>query len=143
MKAAVSKEDAKAVVRRAFEDFWSKGNAELAKELFTDDFVSHDPSTPDDFGKGPDRAKKLLQLYRGAFPDLNFEIEDIFAADDRVVTRWSSSGTHKNDFRGIAPTDKTARPTGITISRIENGRIAEEWINWDTLGLLRDLGLLS
>jgi steroid delta-isomerase-like uncharacterized protein len=69
-------------------------------------------------------------------------IEDEIAEGDRVVTRWSARGTHEGEFFGIPATGKQATVTGVTIDRIIDGRIAESWTNWDTLGLLQQLGAI-
>ena len=62
---------------------------------------------------------------------------------DHVVARWTSTGTHLGDLQGIAPTGRRITSTGITIARFVNGKIAEEWANWDTLGLMRQLGVVK
>ncbi len=59
------------------------------------------------------------------------------------MTRWTASGTHQGELMGIAPTGNRAAVTGITISRIADGKIAEDWVNWDTLGMMQQLGVIS
>jgi predicted ester cyclase len=81
--------------------------------------------------------------YREAFPDLHFTIEDIFAAGDKVVMRWSATGTFENEIMGIQPTHESGEPVGgINIDRFENGKIVETWGQWDTLRFLRNIGAL-
>jgi steroid delta-isomerase-like uncharacterized protein len=79
-------------------------------------------------------------MYRAAFPDLQFTVEDIIDQDDRVVIRWSSRGTHQGELMGLAPTGKIVTVTGISIDRFADGKVAESWTNWDVLGLMRQLG---
>src|SRR6266849_3851046 len=95
----------KNVVRRLFEEVWNKGNLPVADELFAENYSHHDSSTPE-FGRGPASEKKRANLYRTAFPDVRFTVEDIIAEDETVTARWSCKGTHKGDLSGIAPTGK-------------------------------------
>jgi predicted ester cyclase len=89
---------------------------------------------------GPEGVKQGARGYREAFPDLSMKVEEIVAENDLVAVRWTARGTHKNELFGIAPTGKEATVTGITIDRWAGGKIAESWTNWDTLGLLQQLG---
>jgi len=131
----------KTVVRRLFEEVWNKGNLPVTDELFAPNYVHHDSSTPD-VGRGPESEKKRATLYRTAFPDLRLTIEDIIAEGETVMARWSCRGTHKGDLSGIAPTGKQFTISGISIARIANGKMAEGWVNWDTLGLMEQLGVV-
>ena len=103
--------------------------------------MNHDSALPEPT-VGQDAAKASIQGYRAAFPDLRLTVEDQIADDDRVVTRWSAKGTQEGDLMGVPATGKQATVTGITIDRIVDGRIAESWTNWDTLGLLQQLGVV-
>ena len=134
-------ENNKAVVRRLIEEVWNKGNLPLADELFTPNYEHRDASTPD-FGRGPEGEKKRATLYRTAFPDLRLTVEDIIAEGETVVTRWSCRGTHKGDLRGIAPTGKQINISGVTITRLEKGKLAEGFVSWDALGLMQQLGVV-
>ena len=134
-------ENNKAVVRRLIEEVWNKGNLPLADELFTPNYEHRDASTPD-FGRGPEGEKKRATLYRTAFPDLRLMVEDIIAEGETVVTRWSCRGTHKGDLRGIAPTGRQINISGVTITRLEKGKLAEGFVNWDALGLMQQLGVV-
>jgi steroid delta-isomerase-like uncharacterized protein len=131
----------KAIVRRLFAELWNNGNLSVAGELFAPNYEHHDASTPD-FGRGPDSEKKRASLYRNAFPDVHFTIEDVIAEGETVMTRWSCRGTHKGDLNGIAPTGKQFTITGITVSRVSIGKIAEGFVNWDALGLMQQLGVV-
>ena len=131
----------KQVVRKLFNDFLSKGNLAVADEIIAANHVHHDPATPD-FGKGPEGQKQTISLYRTAFPDLQFKIDQIIEADDFVTTRYTSTGTHKGELRGIAPTNKTIKVEGMAINRISRGGIVETWVIWDALGLMQQLGVV-
>jgi len=129
----------RALVRRYYEEVWNEVKSELIDELFTSDYVNHDPMHPE-VPPGPAGAREIVNHYRDAFPDSRFRIEEMISEDDRVVTRWTVTGTHTGPLAGLAPTKKRVTVTGLTLSRIANGRIAETWANWDNLGLMQQLG---
>ena len=74
-----------------------------------------------------------------AFPDLHFKIEDIVAEGDKVAYRLTVSGTHKGEFQGIPPTDKKVSFTSTGISNIADGKVAEDWVDADTMGLMQQI----
>jgi steroid delta-isomerase-like uncharacterized protein len=141
MSAALSPEDNKALARRALDEVWTRGNLDAIAQIYTPGYIIHDPNEPAD-AIGHEGLRQQVTLYRTAFPDLHFDIISQIAEGNTVVTQWRSTGTHNGDLRGIAPTGKSITTTGISISRIENGKAAEEWVNWDALGLLRQLGVI-
>jgi steroid delta-isomerase-like uncharacterized protein len=137
----MSAESNKALSRRLLEEAFNAGNIDVIDELVSTDFVNHDAALPEPL-VGPDAAKATISGYRSAFPDLRITIEEQIADEQGVATRWSAKGTHEGDLMGMAPTGKQATVTGITIDRIVDGRIAESWTNWDTLGMLQQLGVV-
>jgi steroid delta-isomerase-like uncharacterized protein len=137
----MSAESNKALSRRLLEEAFNAGNIDVVDELVTTDVVNHDAALPEAM-IGPDAAKASIRGYRTAFPDLRITIEEQIADDQGVATRWSAKGTHEGELMGMAPTGKQATVTGITIDRIVDGRIAESWTNWDTLGMLQQLGVV-
>jgi len=134
-------EQNKTVVRRLFDELWNKGNLLVADELIASTYLHHDDSTPD-LGKGPESEKKRVNLYRNAFHDFRLSIEDLLADGETVVARWSCRGVHKGELNGIAPTGKQFAITGVTICRFDHGKIVEGFVNWDALGLMRQLGVV-
>jgi steroid delta-isomerase-like uncharacterized protein len=134
-------EQNKTVVRRLIDELWNKGNLQVADEIIAPTYQHHDASTPD-FGKGPEGEKKRVNLYRTAFNDFRLNIEDLYAEGETVVARWSCRGVHKGELNGIAPTGKQFAITGITIARFSNGKIVEGFVNWDALGMMRQLGVV-
>jgi len=134
-------EENKAIVRRLMEEVWTKGDLSLADQLISANYMHHDASTPD-FGPGPEGEKKRATLYRTAFPDLQFTVEDVIAEDDTVSVRWSSQGTHRGPLSGIGPSGKKVGVTGMTLARFAEGKMVESWINWDALGLLQQLDVV-
>jgi steroid delta-isomerase-like uncharacterized protein len=128
-----------ALARRSFDEIWNNGNLDAADELYSPDYVNHDPVSPE-VPPGPEGVKQLAKMYRRAFPDLRFAIEEMLTAGDRVITRWTGEGTHRGALRGLPASGRQARVTGISIHRIAGGRIVETWANWDTLGMMEQLG---
>ena len=133
-------EENKASVRLAFEEGWNKGNLTTVDEDVATNYVLHDPFSGE--VKGPEGYKQYVKMYRNAFPDLHFTVEDQIAEGDKVVTRWTCTGTHRGELMGIAPTGKLGTITGITIYRFSGGKIQESWSNWDDLGMLQQLGIV-
>jgi steroid delta-isomerase-like uncharacterized protein len=131
----------KAISRRVVDELFNEGRLEAADEVVTGDFVGHDPASPEPI-VGPEGLKRNADGYRTAFPDVRLTIDDQIAEGDRVVTRWTARGTHQAELFGIPATGRQSTVTGMTIDRIVDGRIAESWTNWDTLGLLQQLGAL-
>jgi steroid delta-isomerase-like uncharacterized protein len=139
MPAAAMSEDSRAVARRFFTDLWNKGDLSVADELIDMDAVNHDPAGPG-LGMGPEATKRLVKLYRNAFPDLELQTEHIIVDNQMVAIRWVSSGTHRGEFLGAAPTGKRVMLEGISILQVDRGKISEVFTNWDTLSLMRQIG---
>jgi steroid delta-isomerase-like uncharacterized protein len=130
--------DQLAASKRVIEEAFNQGNLDVIDELCTEDFVAHDPLSGD---QDREASKASMNMYRNAFPDLHFTIEDAFEAGNKVVIRWSGVGTFENELMGLQPNHERGEPvSGITIDRFEGGKIAESWTSWDTLQLMRDIG---
>ena len=136
----MSAEENKATVCRLVEEGWNKGDVDAIVAASAPSFTTHSPAS----GAAPnlEGLRQGAAMYFRAFPDLHFTIEDQIAECDKVVTRWSSTGTHQGEFLGMPPTGKSVTCTGINITRFENGMIVEEWQNLDLLGVLQQLGAL-
>jgi steroid delta-isomerase-like uncharacterized protein len=135
-------EENKAIARRVVEEAFARGNVDVLDEIVDPSYVGHDPASPEDV-RGPDGVKQVIQMYRAAYPDLSITVEDQIAEGNEVATRWSARGTHQGELFGIPPTGKETRVTGITIDRIERGKIVESYDNWDTFGLMQQLGAVE
>ena len=81
-------------------------------------------------------------MYRNAFPDIHFTIDEQIAGGDKVATRWTAQGTHKGELVGIPATGKSSTVTGIAVDRIVNGKIAESWGIFDRFGMMQQLGVI-
>jgi len=133
--------DNKAIARKLIEDVWNDRKLNFLDEVIDASYTYHDPNSPD-FGQGPQNYKARVTLYANAFPDMRLAIEEVVAEGDSVVLRWQASGTHKGELYGIAPTGKTVGGPGMSILHFRNGKVVEDWAVWDTLGLLRQLGVV-
>jgi steroid delta-isomerase-like uncharacterized protein len=127
----------KAVVRRIFTDILSRGKFEVASEIYAKDFVNHE--TTRDLGL--DESQAVDHGWRAAFPDLELTIEREIAEGDFVTVVWRGRGTNTGTGNGLNATGKTAEGRGISIFRVEDGRIKEEWTESSQLVILRQLGL--
>jgi steroid delta-isomerase-like uncharacterized protein len=136
----MSIEENKAIARRWNDEIWSKGNLAMIDELMAPDFVFNFPSA----GAAPDREgyKQTVVEFRGPCSDIQSIAEEVIAEGKKVVVRWTWSGAHTGEVWGVAPTGKRLTLTGISILRIEGGKIVEEWGEMDNLGLMGQLGLL-
>ena len=135
-------EENKALARRLIEKVYNDGNLEVIDENVAEDYVHHDPTMPEQEGHGPEHLKEFTRMYRSAFPDLHVQIEDQVAEEDRVVVRWVASGTHEGDLMGVDPTGNPVTMAGMTIYRMDEGKIAETWDNYDAMGMMQQLGVI-
>jgi len=129
----------KALVRRSIEEM-DKGNWAIFNELLARDYVYHEPGNPKPVTR--EEYEQFARSLRAAFPDGRMTVEDMIAEGDKVVTRYTSSGTHKGEFMGIPATGKKVVCTGIIISRIDQGKIAEDWEEFDGVGFMVQLGAI-
>jgi hypothetical protein len=142
MEGAMSTSSNERLVRRAIEAIWNRGDLDVADELFAPHYVNHDGVIAD-VVLGPEAIKVSAALHRLAFPDLHVTIEELGTADDIVVLHWSarrrsSGGTEDGVFTPNRPL-----LTGITRSRLTDGKIMESWSEWNKAGVFRDFCLAS
>ena len=131
-----------AVSRRVFEEVINEGKLEVAEEVVTPTTRVVVPFTHP--GHGVPGLQKIATSLRGGFPDIHIEIDDIIAVDDKVVLRWKTTRqTHTGMYRGLPPTGKEVRITGMTIFRFENGKIEEFWLEMDQLNGARQMGAVA
>jgi len=128
-------EENKALLRRWMEEI-SKGSLALFDELYAD-CVYYAPATGE---LKREALKQFVASLLAAFPDGRWTVEDQVAEGDKVVTYWKFTGTHQGELMGMAPTGKRVTTSGMVIDRIVEGKIVEEWEEWDTLGMMQQLG---
>ncbi len=133
-----SVETMKAIARRFFEEVWNQGNEEAIDAYLAAETVGNSPS----FGTGREAFRDQWRTWRAAFPDIHFAVEDLVGEGDKVVTRWTMTGTHRGAFWGIPATGRRVTVTGMSLDRIADGRIVSGFDAWDELGLRRQLGTL-
>jgi steroid delta-isomerase-like uncharacterized protein len=126
----------KAAVRACFE-IGSRGNFDALDAIVSPDYALH----PEEV-RGVDGLREMVETYRSAIADLNVTIDQQFSEGDYVATRYTVRGTHEGELMGTPPTGRDVEFSGITISRCRDGKLVEEWELVDTLGLLRQVGVL-
>ena len=128
------------VVEAAFEDVWNGGDTDALEGTYAEDCVIHFP------GREPLRGREALSEYvtslHTGFPDLRMTVDRRVSEDDVVVTQLRATGTHEGAHRGLEPTGTEIEISGVLIDRVEDEHIAETWAHLDTLGLMRQLGLV-
>jgi steroid delta-isomerase-like uncharacterized protein len=129
----------KVLVQSAVEEVLNGRNVSAADTLFADNFVRYDAATPN-VSLGRKGMAFLTSYYRSAFPDLNYTVEDVIAEGDRVVTRWTATGTHQGFFGLYAPTGNQVTWSGVMIWQVRDGKILTVWVDQDTAGHTRQLG---
>ena len=131
-------EQNKAIAKRAFEEILSHGRFELVQELYAKDFVNHgihrDASLEED--------QAALKGWHQAFSDIAIVPEKLIAEDELVTVYWIARGRNTGTGNGLPATGKKVELAGITIWRIVDGKIKEEWSAFDQLSLMQQLGLL-
>ena len=132
----MSAEENKAIVKRWNDEIWNKRNVDIINELGDVNYISHNTNY--------DRAafREWAVGIRAAFSEGGITIEDTIAEGDKVVIRWTMHGTHTGEFMGISVTGKQVTLKGISIYRIANGKIVEDWSNSDDLGMMQQLGVI-
>lgn len=128
--------DATQTVANSFYTVYNEKKPDLLDEILAPTYVGH--VNGHDIA-GAASAKGFINSFLTAFPDAHYNVDDIFDSGDKVVTRWTCTGTHKGDFFGTPPTDKQVKMIGITIFEIVDGKIAQLWNNWDVFGLMQQL----
>ena len=136
----MSVESNKAIARR-FVQVWGDGNLDVLDELAAPSLVVRYPTIPQVI-QGSRAFRHVLAGFRSAFPDSALRVEEEIAEGEKVVIRWSFSGTHKGNLLGVPATGKKVTWTGVTIYRIVDGKVVEEQGEEDFLGLFRQVGLV-
>jgi steroid delta-isomerase-like uncharacterized protein len=138
---AGDKDEANMVLMKKFyAQVANKGNIDLIDDLCAENFIEHEELPG--FEPTRDGVKQFFKMYRKAFPDLKFKTEFMFAADDKVVTYLTISGTHKGEFLDMKATGKKINLKGIDIVRFSDGKAVEHWGITDTMAMMHQLGAI-
>lgn len=135
----MSLEDNKELVMRLCEVF-NTGNLNEIEEVATADLVLHHATDREVTPR--EMYKQSFVVVRNAFPDIHMVIDDLFGEGDKVACRWTITGTHKGAYQGIPPTNKKLVFSGNNIFRIADGKVAEIWSRYNTLGMMQQLGVI-
>lgn len=136
----MSLEENKAIYRRYIQEAFNKGHLEVLDELLSPSYVYQD--APPDIPAGPAGIKHLVNMFRSAFPDLHISIEEQAAEGNKVFSRSIMTGTHKGELFGIKPTGKCVSMKGMTMVKVEDGKIIESWVSNDVMGMMKQLGAI-
>ena len=136
----MSAEENKALVRRFVDEVQSAGNIDAIDELCSPEFVNH--SAPSGMPPNREGVKQVTAMFRQAFPDSYFTVEDMIAEGDKVATHKTFHGTHEGEFMGMPPTGRRVSMELIDIVRISEGRVVEHWSMGDNLGMMQQLGVI-
>jgi uncharacterized protein len=130
----------KELIRTVVEDVWNANAQDRVPEFYGKNYIFFQEGGGAELGQ--DSVKRWLDTTHGAFPDLRYEIDAVYAEGDKAAMRYHVCGTHTGDFRGLPPTNKRIELTGHMMFRIIDGKIAEAHGFWDVLGLMQQLGIL-
>src|SRR5439155_5149767 len=137
----MSAESNATAARRIIDEGFNQGRVEVFDEVCSPDMVTHDPAEPEDV-RGIEAHKARTLGYRTAMPDLSVTLDDVFAAGDRVATRWTARGTNDGEMAGMPPTGRSVVITGLSIDRFDaDGRLVETRDQWDNAGFMTQLGI--
>jgi steroid delta-isomerase-like uncharacterized protein len=131
--------DNRSVARRFVEEILDTGDWSNAGDVIAADVVMHHPSAPEPV-RGLEAVSRAIGSFRLGFPDLRVAVDDMIAEGDKVVVRWTASGTHTGDLFGLPSTGRSVRVRGISILRVARGKIVEATIEEDTLGMFQQIG---
>ena len=138
----ITEEEVKAFTDHVLE-IWNTGNLALVDEVYALEVVVHSSSSPEDI-VGPDGIKAWVTNTRTAFPDFNMMFDEIIVKGDKIVTRWTSTGTNTGTFHmasgDLPPTGNKIKVSGIAINRVENGKAVDELVVFNVLDMMQQLG---
>lgn len=131
--------DLKALIQQYVDQVWNLGNLAALNGLTTSTYTYHLGGQP---GRNRAGMQQFIGMIHAAFPDWRVQIMDLVAEGNMVAIRWQGQVTHQGIFQGIPPTGKQIMVSGINIYHVTDGKIATEWEQTDTLGMLQQLGVL-
>ena len=137
----MSEADNKAIIRRFVQEVLNERNAALLNEIYSDDYIGHDPERPA-LRRMEDMKQIMDQMLGKVFPDAQYSIDGLFAEGDMVIWHWTFRATHQGEVMGIPPSGKSINISGVNIFRMANGKVVEDWVYRDTLGLMRQIGAM-
>jgi steroid delta-isomerase-like uncharacterized protein len=128
------------VIARFIEEVINQGHLNAADELVEENFIELDPLPGQ--RQGREGLKEVIGMMRAAFPDIHWVADETIAAGEKVVTRFTWTGTHRGPFLGIPATGRSVTVKGVVIDRLSGGRMADSRILMDSLGMMQQLGVV-
>ncbi|MBS1776218.1 MAG: ester cyclase [Bacteroidetes bacterium] len=129
----------KEICKRFFDELHDKGNFDIIDELVHPNVISHDPFPGQP--EGSEGVRSTMKIFRTAFPDLKLIHNDMIAEDDRVMIKFTATGTHQAEFMYIPATGNKIAYEEVVILRLKDGKITEHWAVADAMALLQQLGV--
>lgn len=131
--------DNKTVIRTFIEEVINQGRIERTDEFVIEDFVELDPFP----GQAPGREglKAVILQMRSAFPDIHWAVDEMVAEGDKLVTRFTWTGTHQGEFLGVPATGRSVSIKGIVVDSLEGGKMVDSRMLLDVLGMMMQLGM--
>jgi steroid delta-isomerase-like uncharacterized protein len=135
-----AEEQNKQLVRQFFEAFDRQDTQVMDQLVSSSNYSLHFSGMPPADWNG---TKQFSAAFYSAFPDLRHDIVDMVAEGDKVAVRLNVTGTHRGELQGISPTGKKVSFNATDFITLLNGKVAEEWVNADTMGLMQQIGAIS
>lgn len=142
----MSIEQNKAILARHFNEVLNQGQLHVIDEIYSNDYALDAPVRSDgtsqdrDVTRGTEQLKQRVTLFRTAFPDIHFSMDDVIGEENKVVVRYTYRGTHQGAFAGVSPSGRSISIMGILIAHLDNGRIKQAWSAFDSAELMKQLG---
>jgi steroid delta-isomerase-like uncharacterized protein len=138
----MSADDTRTLARR-YVEFFNSDALEAVRDVVAVDYVLHGAAGAALDVRGVDGFKRRVAGLRAAFPDYRATVDAVIVEGDTAAVRYSAQGTHEGPFRSLTPTGKQIAYSGMFFLRIAGNRVAEEWLCWDALGVMQQLGALQ
>jgi|SRR5579859_2477542 len=136
----MSTEANKATARRFLDDILNHNDLAAIPEVIAPNWVNNDESLPP--LRGHDGARQLVMIFRGGLPDFHLTTEDLLAEDDKVAFHCVATGTHTGELMGVPATGKAVRVTVTGVLHLAGGKLVENRVNFDALGLMQQIGVV-
>ena len=143
MPSTDTADEPEALVHRWFEDLFNRGELSVADEILSEHVEYHGPPSlsPQDV-TGPADIKEYVDVYKTAFPDMVYSVEEVHTTEGETRVRWTATGTHESDLFGMDPTGEMMTVEGISVFRTDEDGIRDIRAQWDTLKMVQELGVV-
>jgi steroid delta-isomerase-like uncharacterized protein len=132
-----------AFVTTWFDEIWNKGRLDAIDELLAEDGIVHGLGEAGGEVSGPAAFRPFVERLRGAFPDIEVQVEQVVDDGDLIAARWVATMTHMGDHLGMPASGKCVTVTGMSMTRLRDGKLVEGWNNWDILSLMQQVDAIQ